>query len=1827
LPFLKADRAISLNAPIHGREGFNMADSADIHYQTVSQRVPPWLLQADAGQRQALRASVPPALPWLDAATRQLPEVVQAWREEAQRHEQCRQTLERILAGLPSVEDYAAPLLHEALKSRFGLELDVRRTFLFNAVRARVAETRLHQDDPAVRAFQAVKAATSPLLQAALQNFEAFEAQPDGLRDGRRTSSLFVSASGQPLDPGEAVALAPERFAALCRELDFGAGYQRLVAGLFAPAPHAGESQVAAADQRQAWFKLFEQSTLRLNLHLARLRGWLDADAYQDLLEVAKNGTAREGLERSLLTLWDVALNGIVLFRRAGSGGLVAYLPDEPHQPVQAFDSFQALHASLRQRLREPAWRAWFMRFVPARERDRLLQRIQRTLYPKVWNPGGWYEERYDEQASLYLDRQVVTAPLLDVLLQRKIAVLKDDGLFHAVPSAEQDHKSALAKVEYALGLAFDIANLAAFVVPGLGAVMLAVNGALLGYEVYEGFDSLARGEKEQAWGYFLDVGENLVMIAALGVAGVAAGRFEGNLPLAVRGMRPVTLADGSVRLWKPDMAPFAYDIRLPADLQPGANGLYDYQGRQWLELEGRYYSVRTLLGEEPGYRLEHPERPGAYEPWVRHNGNGGWLHEADTPQHWRGLELFHRQGPRAAGVSAELAGRALRISGVSEAQLRQALVDSRRPPALLSDTLRRLTLAEGSADASEFVRAYHDQQAPLSPAGRLLGRQFQLPAGLLEEIVGAATQDELDSMLRDARVPLRLAEEARAYLEQVRIARACEGLYLDLEANPDSACVLLHSLQGLADWPRDLHLALHRGSLDGPLLARIGAQQEPVLALTWRGQTPQAFCQTLFDALPQATRARLDLADAATLRGRLQAEPLPPRQRLRQWLGLAARKPAFRSPMRLADGRIGLPLSGRAVPFLTEDELLDKLRLLELEDAYAEDALQALYRSGLDRLAVNARLEALLGEMLTLRQCLDTWILESAGERLDAARQRSRERIGQALWEHWRRSILPELERPPARLILWQVQLIDLPPRLPAFFGERVRTLQLNDVIREEGEARQQVVEQAHVAALAGQFPNLDSLDIRGGQWPAGLPGMVARAWPRLAALGLHELGVLSEDDLRSLASLPRLRRLDLRGMRLGSLSDAALSGFTLDFLGLDWIGLQGWPQWLDNAALGRIGELSLVGNQLREIPPQILDDPRTVATPMRILLQGNHFSRAGLLDLRLAESFRRRFSFDLGLPAVLEQELRGRVNERRQIQATLREWLDPATSSTPLSPTQIAYRQRIGQAWLGFWRDSVEDSAAALLSLEDVALDDLPDSVPPFLVARVRRLELTRFRGRAGDLERFIEPFSQLAELWLHEGLPALGRVPSFLSRFSQLRQLALLDMGMTLDQAAMRAFARLPQLTSLDLGGNRLGRIDDLSMFQPRVLSYLGLSRMQIDTWPDWIDTLLPAGIERLGLDDNQLRELPALLLDNRRSNDGAVEISLRNNPLTRQTLLRAHVSQHINRPYSFVMDLPEDIAALPRQAHASDSESEPEDADSGASEDLPVADGDPASTWQTGNLEQDARNQHTWDILVESGDAEALLKLVRLLRHSADYRSPVIRGELVGRVWAVLAAAEEDRELRLMLNGMAEEPVQQMHSHETCPDGIRLEFNQIEFKVYTRQALRQITDADRGPALFRLMRGIFRTQTLDSIARTEARGRDEAEVRLAYRLNWSAELELPLPPRSMLYHASADIAQGELNEALRGVRRQEQGPGLLRFAAQCDFWVGYLRDAFAERFKALKDAYEAAVLEATEAYPDESAEQSSARIAVLEAKFRQDEQTLIELLTLQQSYGAS
>ncbi|WP_095158820.1 NEL-type E3 ubiquitin ligase domain-containing protein [Pseudomonas sp. Irchel 3E13] len=1846
------------------------------HYDVVKSIVPPWLAKAPRDVHRAVRAAGPGAASWFVKAMTDQPQIARLLQQTYVEHRHAEGALTTLLARIPDIEAFAEPLLNAAIQKQFGLHLDARTTWLFHAGRVQVDDSFVAiSRDPLVESFKAMRGATQDLLRAALQNFEAWEAEPGGMQQSRLKSSLY--AKDATTEQRTSVAIEPEAFAALCRTLDLGGQYQKLIDSVL---------DNADAGKKHHAFERFETSALMLQAHTAYLKSDIGQTIYHRLLmHVSRIETDAMGtsLRCSFLKMWNTELTGIVIAVECGrqfqrvlgqpdwvrdvcKKAILVYIPDDPFHPLKEYASFKQFQEALQDKLLQPQYLKFFERFVPARHRNEVFGKIRSAFYPKVWNSGGFYEERQDSDARLDLGTRLFSGDLVTGIVKQKIAVLRDDALFHAVPTANEDQKTREGRLRYFVEVGFDVLNVAAFVLPGLGWVMMAVTAAQLAHEVYEGFYSLSQGDREQAWSYLMDVVENLAQIATLGaLAGAAAGAGVPALemPVAVEEMRAVRLGDGRHRLWKPDLHPFAHDIVLPAGLKPNALGLYNHLGKQWLPLDGSTFRV-TSNAEGSAHLLEHPDRSNAYQPTLRSNGAGAWLHEVDRPLEWEGLTLFQRLGPLADGLSEQTAHRILFASDTYPAQLRRALADSERPPALLIDALERVRLEKelssvgsdlsSTGRAALFAAWYDVLQAGVSGEARLLMETFTgLPAAVAEELLAHAEPSELTQLRNEHKVALRLAEEARVYQQKVRLARAYEGLYLDSANTADSDRLMLHSLENLPGWSPEVRLEVRSGAFDGPLLDQVGPSDAPICRVLLKGDEgyqavspdgmpaeapPDDLFAAVLDALPLTQREALGLVSASKMafRHHLQAQPPIPRQRARQVLQMQPGQPGARSPMRLADGRLGYPLSGRGAlaGYISEETLLDKIRQLAFLDAFAEDILRELYSTGLGRAAISERLDQLLDEQRALHHSMTQWWQNLASTSEPGSRARSRERIVEALWTHWRGNNLPEIGRTRQPLWLASISIADFPDQLPQFVYDRVQGLVLRDftvegprlITEPDGLLRYEEM----LPQFLQRFGRVRSLEIRHSiGWPVeSLPRVVAMSYPHLRRLHLNDLQLsLNQHALQALSDLRELEHLDLSGNLLVDAPLTYVPGLSPNFLGmnlnslaLDRVGMTRWPQWLDRQMLSRISMLSLVDNHLVELPRHILQNEANASHQTRIFLRGNLFSRQEILSARLGEGRGSRFSFDLDIPETVHAELNMHLHGRGLLSEALDMWRETSSSAQPLTEQQIAARQGITETIMDFWRETMQSNYAPLLELNSLELDDFPQRLPVFFYQRVRLMELLRPRGTPEALNRFLLNFPHVERLAISGYEQQMTELPGALRTMQSLTSLALTNLGLRVDQAMMAMLTELPQLASLELDGNRLGTITSVSGFTGREFNLLSLNAMHIETWPAWLDALLPGRVDFLSLDNNLLTELPDYLLDNHRNPYAFTEVSLFNNPLTYDTRRRAYTSIADNRPFLFEMDFPEDVRQLHAESHSSDSDefvaSPAHTHSTGVSSE---EEEHSVSYWLTDNVDENEMRRATWQQLDHAGDATDLVQMIGRLRHTADYRSNSTRSELIARVWRVLDATVQDVELRLTLNGMAQEPLRQLRSYDTCPDGIRLEFNQMEIQVFTRQSLLEVPEHQRGPTLYRLTRRLYRLQELDTIAREEAGARDEAEVRLAYRLHWAEELNLPLPPGRMLYRAAASVRQAELGRVLDRVLEGERGQPFLAYAAQRDFWVAYLREVYAERFKALKEAFEAQVLELLDLYPDDEAQRSSERIQVLEAQLQQDERNLIEELT--------
>ncbi|MDD0974623.1 dermonecrotic toxin domain-containing protein [Pseudomonas fontis] len=1924
--------------------------AANTHFNTLLERVPAWMIGAPAPTRQALRQAASQSLPWLEQARLNHPDVLLQVQQIYTRHRLDEQQVQEVLAHLPAPDVFAEPLLKAAIKARFDLDIDVRTGCLFHA-------RLLEGNRPYEFALQT-------LLAAALQNFEEWQAKP-GAMDLWHMNRLGYKAAvlaQVPVDSAETdehLAIEPHQFAALCRELDLGWQYQRLIDAVFHPTSEPGDAPDAAAFNLRGRFIQYEQSALLLHSHLAYLQQHIQQPLHAALQQLARNQPAQwqgSALTCHSVQLFDVALNGIVVLRgganEAGVERVAVYIPDDPQCPLREYDSTVHFADSLRDRLLQPAYRQFFARFVPARHRQQLFARLEQVFSLQVWNSGGWFEQQQDPRAKLQLSDEPIPTPLLHALYWHKIAVLKDDGLFHAVPTAVEDQKSFDDKLLYFAETALTLLNVAGFVVPALGQVMLVVAAVQLTYEVYEGFESLASGEQAQAWGYLMDVVENLALMAALGGAAASAGAVPAlEAPPLLEQMRTVQLGDGSTRLWKPDLTPFGHDIVLPAGLTPNALGLYDYQGKQWLALDGQTFAVQPATEAAP-YRLQHPRRSDAYPPPLRHNGAGAWLHELDAPLSWELPTLFKRLGPIADGVGEALGRQVLKVSGIDENQLRRVLVEGERAPALLIDTLQRfkldqaleqfiaqmqagdfradpalqaqllseqpgwpagrevtVTAAESDVLASAlqaldevqiktllgeepgvgqlafevrlrrlreqlldsvraqqgqlFATRYAASQVSEQPGVALIQRTFSgVPRAIGEELLAHATPAEQEQLNAGQRLPARLGEEARIYQQQVRLARAREGLYLKSVQGDDIDKLILHSLANLPGWSAQVRLEVRLGSISGRLLDSVGLPEAPIRkVLVKEGDTYQArdsddghlhgnddLLASVLHALPDAQRSSLgfpDVGQGAQLERALQELPMLADEALREALNMQPIDPAFRAPMRLADNRVGYPLSGRGAMagYVTEDSLRDKLRVLDfgLSEGGIDGMLRTLYSRGTSRVEVDTLLNRLLDERQTLRASLDHWALDTAAltDPL-GTRALAREHIARQLQHHWRVNSVPELGRAYQPLRFWRASLADFPEQLPAWFYAQVQGLELIEVelfrMVEAGVPYSAQHFLAGVADLAEltrffqRFPNVSALQIQSvqGARPSlvNLALAVVTAFPNLLDLQLTDLGLeLSQAALdilcpsgrlslitpRSARGLAQLQRLDLSGNRLSltnvSLNLGHFANAQLQYLGLERLYLTRWPAMLNSNALGHFAEVSLADNHINQLPMFMLQSANDDQALTHISLRGNALSRTALTQARTSEWRGGRYRFTLDIPADLQVRFDGMREGYRALLASIDAWVEQPGLAAELRQAHQRARDEV----VMYWQAEVEGDPCSLLSFSRINVDDFSRTLPAFFYQTVTRLELDSPLTSSDGLNAFLRLFPQTQELTLQGH--AQPNLPSqVLAGMQNVEVLRFIDQGVVIDQAQIDFFASLPNLNHLALDSNTIGAITQANALNHNRLKLLSLNRMGITAWPTWAEELLHDPLELLSLRGNQISELPASLPNLSRTFDAFIEIDLRNNSFTDAGYTQAHELFRHQRGYALHLE-------RARFAEASGEESEGEDSDTAShSSEHTLASSEeevrPAQEyWLAEDVTEQERQRALWQQVESSNQATQLLALVGRLRETADYR-PRTRPELIERVWRVLEAAQ-DEELRVLTNAIAEGALM----NETCGDGIRMEFNQIETLVFTHQALAHVPEQQRGASLYRLLQQLYRSDELDRIARAQTGERDEAEVRLAYRLRWAQELDLPWPPNQMLYRSFADLRPRELDEALAEVRQGEQGDSFRDFAARQEFWVAYLREANADRFTQIDEVYKAQVLHVSDLYPGDTPDQSGARIQAMVVERDQRERDLIDELT--------
>jgi Leucine-rich repeat (LRR) protein len=199
-------------------------------------------------------------------------------------------------------------------------------------------------------------------------------------------------------------------------------------------------------------------------------------------------------------------------------------------------------------------------------------------------------------------------------------------------------------------------------------------------------------------------------------------------------------------------------------------------------------------------------------------------------------------------------------------------------------------------------------------------------------------------------------------------------------------------------------------------------------------------------------------------------------------------------------------------------------------------------------------------------------------------------------------------------------------------------------------------------------------------------------------------------------------------------------------------------------------------------------------------------------------------------------------RETEYANLKQDLKNWSEQTTSATPGKWAKTASR-----AILDGWRR--ESGNSLILPSEGGALPALRADF-----SHIHTLKLQSIHWSAGA-DTFLRNFSSLKHLSISRS--TLGEIPAVIREMPDLVTLDLSDNRIRLDAEGVARLSAPGKLEQLDLSRNALGMTPDLQGLS--ALKELNLSRTQIDQWPAGLQNR--AGLQRVDLSDNRLREVPA------------------------------------------------------------------------------------------------------------------------------------------------------------------------------------------------------------------------------------------------------------------------------------------------------------------------------------------------------------------------------
>ena len=541
-------------------------------------------------------------------------------------------------------------------------------------------------------------------------------------------------------------------------------------------------------------------------------------------------------------------------------------------------------------------------------------------------------------------------------------------------------------------------------------------------------------------------------------------------------------------------------------------------------------------------------------EPWGDFSEYGA----SELPQARR-IALMRDDLPRADRLAPIL-------KGLGEEGLTTLLGQSTSAAETQAVQLQKLLASELQTQRARLFEQWHATElarlgstAVASDEEQLVMRQFpRLDQPLARSVVDSASIAE-QPLLKEGRLPLRLAEQAHHLQRNLRLNRALLECTYAPGQSADSQRLLLAALGRQEGWGDSLRIELRSNDAPGSLIAAAGSEQavlQRTITVDAQGFRPgdsaalRSLGEAILAVLPAAERSALGAAasDASTLETVLTERTLADRQASARALGQADAQPWFRPPLRNSRGQLGYVLSGRGPSWA--DPLLfpgsREYRLRELFPTLNSNARNHIVRSlqGSFETAL-MRLET---EFQVLKDSLGVW--ESQAQ--TPGHQGVRQEISRRLVAAWRRQELPQPRAP------YNANKVGIGLDLSGLQGGTLPVLVADFSHLQWLDLRNMGLAEAQLDGFLPSFKRLTNLNLSYNQLtqlPAGLPelqsllildlsanqlqwrtGLLAPLEETsVAVLGLSGNSLaLSGEGMQALAQLKSLRELDLRDAEL---------------------------------------------------------------------------------------------------------------------------------------------------------------------------------------------------------------------------------------------------------------------------------------------------------------------------------------------------------------------------------------------------------------------------------------------------------------------------------------------------------------------------------------------------------------------------------------------------------------------------------------------------------------------------------------------------------------------